>query len=89
MRTCKLLLTVAAALAAATTAAAAAPVSTSYLWAEPGAALLANPFAQLPAWLVTIPAPMTLERLPLLTTYAWAQPGTAPVYVPATQPWSL
>jgi hypothetical protein len=89
MRTCKLLLPVAAALAAAATASAASPVSTGYVWAQPGRVLLANPFAQMPAWLVTTPTPTTLDRLPLLTTYVWAQPGTAPTDVPDAQPWSL
>jgi hypothetical protein len=89
MRTSSLLLPIAAALAAAATASAASPVSTSYVWAQPGTVLLASPFAQPPAWIVTAPKVVTLRELPILTTYPWAQWNGAPTHVVAGTPWSM
>ena len=88
MRIGALVLPIAAALAAAATASAASPASTAYLWAQPGTALLANPFAQPLPWIGTTPLePVVLP--PVDRAYLWAQPGSAPVNAPDAQPWSL
>lgn len=95
MRISKLVLPIAAALAGAAAATASAaspvlpPVHTGYVWGQPGTALQASPYAQMPSWIVTAPKVWTIDRLPVLRSYHWAQPGSAPVHVKYGQPWSL
>ena len=59
-------------------ASAAPPPGSSYVWVQPGTAIVSTPSAQPPASIAIFVAPPAPTAL---SAYRWAQPGTAAVVI--------